>query len=96
MIVCDRCGKKIIKITDKTQRTLNIYSAPAASIGHNVDLCNECNTKYENYMQKAESFFMVNLDYEEAPIRIFDDVRYWGTPEGQKVEVIKNKEVNNE
>lgn len=74
MIVCDRCGKKITRTTDKTKKTLTVYSAKAAYIGHIVDLCEECNRELEDYLGKAESYFMVN---KENPKNIFNDVTYW-------------------
>lgn len=75
MIVCDRCGNKITKMTDKNKKTLTIYSAQAAHIGHNVDLCDECLRELENYIGKAESYFMINKD---NPVNIFDKIKFWG------------------
>ena len=74
MVVCDRCENKIYKMTDKTKKTLTIYTAQAAYIGHNVDLCDECQRELEKYIGKAESYFMVNKD---NPVNIFNSVKYW-------------------
>ena len=74
MVICDRCGKKITNTKDKPKKTLTVYAAQAAYIGHIVDLCDECQREFENYIGKAESYFMVNKD---NPVNIFDDVKYW-------------------
>lgn len=74
MIVCDRCGAKIIKVKDATKKSLVIYSRQAAYIWHPVDLCDECLREYEKFTHKAESYFMVN---KEKPSEIFDTVKYW-------------------
>ena len=73
MLVCDRCNHKITRPTDKTKKTLIIYSRQAAHIGNNVDLCDECLRVLDKFTQKAESYFMVNDD----PVKLFDNVKYW-------------------
>lgn len=75
MIVCDRCGNKIIRVHDRTKKTLTVYSHEAAYIGHHVDLCDDCLREYERLTQKAESYFMIN---KEKPSDIFNGVKYWG------------------
>lgn len=74
MIVCDRCGNKIIRSTDDTKNTVTIYRAQGAYIGHYVDLCEKCIREFDDYIGKAQSYFMVN---KENPIGIFDGVKYW-------------------
>lgn len=74
MIVCDRCGSKILTTTAETKQSLIIYQRQAAYIGHNVDLCEDCRRELENVIQKAQSYFMVN---KEKPSAIFDTVKYW-------------------
>lgn len=74
MIVCDRCGNKIPKVTDKTKRTLTIYQRAAAYIHRQVDICEDCSRVIEDVIQKAQSYIMVN---KENPSEIFDSVKYW-------------------
>ena len=74
MIICDRCGEKIIDQTDKTKQTLFVYEAAAAGIWHEFDLCRDCLRELEDYKKRAESYFMVNKD---KPRNIFDNVKYW-------------------
>ena len=74
MVVCDRCGKKIIKPINIYQHSIPIYSSQGAYIGHPVDLCEQCNRSLEDYLRKAKSYFMVN---KENPEVIFDNVKYW-------------------
>ena len=74
MIICDRCGNKIVRTTDSTKNSVTIYRAKGAYIGHYVDLCTDCNRKLEEYIGKAQSYFMVN---KENPINIFDGTKYW-------------------
>ena len=76
MIVCDRCGNKIIKRKDDDddKKIVTIYRTQGAYIGHYVDLCDKCNREFEKYIGRAQSYFMVN---KENPINIFDSVKYW-------------------
>ena len=74
MIVCDRCGKKIIFENNKTNQTLFIYERAAAGNWHKVDLCKDCLIELDDYKKIVESYFMVNKD---NPRDIFDKVKYW-------------------
>ena len=74
MIICDRCGNKIARTTNDTKNTVTIYRAQGAYIGHYVDLCENCNRVFKEYIGKAQSYFMVN---KENPIDIFESVKYW-------------------
>ena len=74
MIVCDRCGKKIIKVTEKTKRHLTVYHASAAYIGKIADLCDDCQREFDTFIGKAQSYFMVNKD---NPNHSFDELKYW-------------------
>ena len=76
MVVCDKCGKKITYPDSYTKKTITIYSAAGAYMGHNVDLCKDCIRKLDDYRNRAESYFMIN---KENPIEIFDNVKYWST-----------------
>lgn len=72
MIVCDRCKKKIINVTDETHQSLVVYSNEG--IWHNIDLCEECIREKDVFIHKAESYFMTNT---ENPSSLFEGKKYW-------------------
>lgn len=74
MVVCDRCGKKIIKPINIYQHSIPIYNSQGTYRQYPVDLCEQCNKSLEDYLKKSKSYFMVN---KENPEVIFDDVKYW-------------------
>ena len=74
MIICDRCGERIINVNSIVNKDLFIYEAAAAGILHNVDLCRNCFVELEKYKKRMESYFMIN---KNNPRDIFDNVEYW-------------------
>ena len=54
MIVCDRCGNKIVKTTDDTKNTIIIYRAQGVYIGHDVDLCEKCTREFSELPQTVK------------------------------------------
>ena len=73
MLVCDKCKNRITTTSSKTNQTLIVYSAKAAYIGHSVDLCHDCIRSLEDFIGKAQSYFMTN----ENPSSLFDNNKYW-------------------
>ena len=74
MIVCDRCGSEIKRVSDETKKCITVYKAWGAYIGKYVDLCDECQRELERLVGRAQSYFMVN---KEKPSEIFDDVIFY-------------------
>ena len=74
MLVCDRCGNKINEKTNKTLCSMTMYRASGAYCCKTVDLCDQCLRELDNFIGKAESYFMTNT---ENPMDIFENVRYW-------------------
>lgn len=75
MVVCDRCGGKVEHPKSKEQKCMTMYCAEGAYTNRYVDLCNDCLRKFENYIGKAQSYFMAET--EKEPIDIINNVRYW-------------------
>lgn len=73
MVVCDRCGKKMQH--SKEQKCMTMYHAEGAYSKPYVDLCDDCLRKFEDYIGKAQSYFMTETENE--PINIINNVRYW-------------------
>ena len=74
MIVCDRCEKKINEKTSKTARNVTLYSTAGSYCGKTVDLCDQCLREFNDFIGKAESYFMAN---DKNPLDLFENVRYW-------------------
>ena len=75
MVVCDRCGGKVECPDKKEQKLMTIYKAQGAYTNRYFDLCDSCLRKFQDYMGKAQSYFMIETKSE--PIDIINNVRYW-------------------
>ena len=72
MIACDKCGKKIIM--EKQKYRFTIYRGVASYIDKMVDLCDDCQEEFNEFIGKAQSYFIVNKDNSN---HIFDGLEYW-------------------
>lgn len=74
MVLCDRC-KKELSYKERGNSTVQIihYKAAGAYIGKYVDLCPECKRLRDEFLNKMDSYFMIDKD----PMKILEDKVYW-------------------
>lgn len=73
-VTCDRCGKRVKNPKVDLKRMMCIYTSPLKRKYESVDLCPDCQKELEDFMDKAESYFMNN---KNNAADIFDKSKYY-------------------
>lgn len=74
MVLCDRC-KKELSYEERKNATTRIthYHPTGCRTDEYVDLCSECKRLRNEFLDKLDSYFMIDKD----PMKILEGKVYW-------------------